>query len=186
MSAPPSGYGTVARILHWTVALLVLLQIPAGIAMTSEPLAAWADPLYIFHKGSGSLLLVLVLARAAWRLTHRAPPFPDYMPALEQRIAHATHVTIYVVLVVMVVSGYVRTVGDGFPIELLDALGVPPLIPYMPRLARAMLVVHQFAAVALVGLVAVHVSAVLRHQLIEGNPVLARMWPPRGPAGEAE
>jgi cytochrome b561 len=48
----------------------------------------------------------------------------------------------------------------------------------MPRLARAMLVVHQFAAVALVGLVAVHVSAVLRHRMIEGNPILERMWPP--------
>lgn len=178
MSAPDRGYGTVARLLHWVVALLVVLQIPAGIAMTSEPLAAWADPLYIFHKGSGAVLLVLVLARAAWRLTHRAPPFPDYVPRLERRIAHATHVAIYVMLVVMVVSGYVRTVGEGFPIELLDALGVPPLIPHVPRLARVMLVVHQFVAVTLVGLVAVHVSAVVRHQIIEGNPVLARMWPP--------
>jgi cytochrome b561 len=172
------GYGTVARILHWVVALLVVLQIPAGIAMTSEPLAAWADPIYIFHKGSGAVLFVLVLARVAWRLTHRAPAFPAFMPPLEQRIAGATHVAIYVLLVVMVVSGYIRTVGDDFPIELLDVLGVPPLIPPMPRLAHAMLVVHQFTVVALVGLVAVHVSAVLRHHMIERNPVLARMWPP--------
>jgi cytochrome b561 len=159
----------------------VALQIPAGIAMTSEPLSAYADPLYIFHKGSGAVLLVLILARVAWRLTHRAPPFPTFMPPLEQRIAHATHAMIYVVLVVMVLSGYVRTVGDGFPIELLDALGVPPLIPRAPALAQAMLVVHQFAVIALVGLVAAHVSAVLRHHLIEGNPVLGRMWPPRPP-----
>jgi cytochrome b561 len=178
MDVEKAGYGTVARLLHWTIALLVVLQIPAGIAMTSEPLAAWADPLYVFHKGSGAVLLALVLARVVWRLTHRAPPFPDYMPPLEQRIAGATHVAIYVVLVMMVVSGYVRTVGEGFPIELLDAVGSPPLLPEMPRLARAMLVVHQFAAVALVGLVAVHVSAVLRHRMIEGNPILERMWPP--------
>jgi cytochrome b561 len=178
MSRSEVGYGTVARLLHWTVALLVVLQIPAGIAMTSEPLAAWADPLYIFHKGSGAVLLVLVLARAVWRLTHPAPPFPDFMPPLEQRIAGATHATIYVVLVVMVVSGYVRTVGDGFPIELLDALGIPPLLTDVPRLAHVMLVVHQFAAVALVALVAVHVSAVLRHRLIDGHPILERMWPP--------
>ncbi|MEX2048789.1 MAG: cytochrome b [Gemmatimonadota bacterium] len=178
MKVDGAGYGTVARLLHWTIALLVVLQIPAGIAMTSEPLAAWADPLYIFHKGSGAVLLALVLARVVWRLTHRAPPFPDFMPPLEQRIAGATHVAIYVVLVLMVVSGYVRTVGEGFPIELLDAVGIPPLIPEMPRLARAMLVVHQFSAVALVGLVAVHISAVLRHRMIEGNPILERMWPP--------
>ena len=100
------------------------------------------------------------------------------MPSLEQRIAGSTHVVIYIVLLVMTVSGYVRTIGDGFPIELLDALGIPPLIPLMPRVARVMLVVHQFAVVVLIGLVAVHVSAVLRHQLIDRSTALARMSPP--------
>jgi len=161
MTTASNDYGTVARLLHWLVAVLVLLQIPAGIAMTSEPLTAWTAPVYIFHKGSGAVLLVLVLARAAWRLTHRAPPFPDYMPSLEQRIAGATHVAIYVVLVAMVLSGYVHVIGGGYPIELLDRLGVPPLIPSVPRLAAAVLPVHQFGAFLLVGLIAVHVSAVL-------------------------
>ena len=173
-----AGFDTVARLFHWVIALMVMVQIPAGIAMTSEPLAGMADPLFILHKGMGAVLLVLVVARVLWRLTHRPPPFPDFMPPLERRIATATHVAIYVLLLVMAVSGYVRTVGDGFPIELLDALGVPPLIGPMPEVARLMLVVHQFAVIGLVGLVAVHVAAVLRHQLIDRNPVLARMWPP--------
>lgn len=178
--APESvrGYGTVARIFHWSIAAMVAIQIPAGIAMTSEPLADLADPLYVLHKGMGSVLLVLVMGRILWRTTHRAPPFPGFMPAREQRIAHATHVAIYVALFVMVVSGYVRTVGDEYPIELLNAMGIPPLIPEMPGLAAAMLVVHQAVVVILVALVAVHVSAVLRHELIERNPVLRRMWPP--------
>ncbi len=56
----------------------------------------------------------------------------------------------------------------------------------MPGMARVMLVVHQFAVVALIALVAVHVGAVLQHQLIAGNPVLERMWPPwsRGRSSE--
>ena len=180
---PVPGYGTGARLFHWLVALLVVVQIPAGIAMTSEPLLGVADSLYILHKGSGSILLALVLARIGWRLTHRPPPFPDYMKPGEKRVAGPTHATIYVLLLVMTVSGYVRTVGDGFPIELLDVLGVPPLIPFMPRTARVMLVVHQFAVIALIAFVAVHVSQVLRHHLIERNPVLARMWPPFGGGG---
>lgn len=178
MASASGDHGTVARLLHWTVAVLVVLQIPVGIAMTSEPLTPYADALYIYHKGAGVILLVLVFIRVAWRLTRPAPPFPDFMPPLEKRIAHATHVAIYVLLVVMVVSGYVRTVGDGFPIELLDAMGIPPLVSDTPTLAHVMLVVHQFAVVLLVALVAVHVSAVLRHRLIEKNPVLERMWPP--------
>lgn len=172
------GYGTVARIFHWVVALMVGVQIPTGIAMTSEPLAAWADPLFALHKGAGALLLVIVAARILWRISHRPPAAPDFLPTLEWRIARATHIVLYALLVVMVVSGYVRTIGDNYPIELLDALGIPPLLPEMPRVAGAMLVVHRFTAIALVGLVAVHVSAALRHQLIERQPFLSRMWPP--------
>ena len=174
------GYGTGARLFHWVVAILVVAQIPTGVAMTSEPLQRWADPFFIFHKGAGSLLLVVLVARIVWRLAHRPPPFPDYVPRLEQRFAGATHLSIYLLLLVMAGSGYVRTVGDGFPIEALEALGIPPLIPLMPGVARVMIVVHQFAALALVALVAVHVSAVLRHRLIDGAPILARMWPPFG------
>lgn len=179
-SGSSPGYGTGARLFHWVIALMVVVQIPVGIAMTSEPLVGVGGPLFILHKGMGSVLLVLVVGRVLWRVTHPPPPFPDFMPRLEQRIAGSAHIVIYILLLVMAVSGYVRTIGDGFPIELLDALGIPPLIPLMPDVARIMLVVHQFAVIVLIGLVAVHISAVLRHQLIDRNPVLARMWPPFG------
>jgi cytochrome b561 len=175
-----AGYGAVARLFHWVIALLVLVQIPVGIAMVSQPLSRFSDPLFIAHKGSGAVLLTLVIARVAWRLTHRPPPMPDFVPQREQRIATATHVALYLLLLVMVVSGYVRTVGDAYPIEILDALGVPPLMPYAPRVAAIALVVHQFSVVVLVALIAAHVSAVLRHHLIDGHPILDRMWPPFG------
>ena len=174
-------FGTGARLFHWSIALLVVIQIPAGIAMTSEPLSAWADPLFVLHKGLGVVLLVLVLARIGWRLTHSPPPFPTYMPATEQRIAHATHMALYGLLLVMTVSGYVRTVGDDYPIELLDLLGVPPLLPVMPDVAAIMLVVHRFAVFGLVVLVAAHVAAVVQRDWVDGHPVLRRMWPPLRP-----
>lgn len=174
-------FGTGARLFHWIIAALVAIQIPAGIAMTSEPLAAWSDPLFVLHKGLGVVLLILVFGRVLWRLTHPAPPFPAYMPPLERKLAHWTHMAIYGLLVTMVVSGYVRTVGDDYPIELLDLLGLPTLLPSMPDVAAAMLVVHQFAVIGLVALVAVHVAAVLRHHLIDDDPVLERMWPPVAP-----
>jgi len=174
-------FDTGARLFHWSIAFLVAVQIPAGIAMTSEPLADYADPLFVLHKGLGVVLLLLIFGRIVWRLLHPPPPFPDEMPALERRIAHWTHVAIYALLVVMVVSGYMRTVGDDYPIELLDVLGIPTLLPTMPDVAAIMLVVHQFAVFGLVGLIAVHVAAVLRHHLIEDDDTLSRMWPPIGP-----
>jgi cytochrome b561 len=70
------GYGATARIVHWVMAVLVILMIAAGLTMTSDVERGLQDVLFIFHKSTGALLLLLVAFRIVWRLTHPAPPLP--------------------------------------------------------------------------------------------------------------
>ena len=121
-----------------------------------------------------------LLARVAWRLFHRPPPFPDTMHPLEQKIAGRTHAALYVLMVLAAVTGYVHVIGLGFPIELLNALGVPPLLPKMEGIAVAASFLHRITSFVLTGVVAVHVAEVLRHHWIEKDGTLGRMWPPVG------
>lgn len=185
-NATRTGYGTVARLFHWVTVLLVAVMIPVGIAMTSEPLEAYADPLFVLHKGLGVVVLLVVALRLLWRLVRGAPPLPEHMPALERRVAGLTHWAIYGFLLLQAVTGYVRTVGDAFPIELLDALGVPPLLPEMPEVAGVALVIHRYSPYVLTALIAAHVTGTLRHALIERDGVIERMWPPFGRARPPE
>ena len=177
----PHGYDTVARLFHWTIAVMVLVQIPVGIAMTSEGFPRIGDALFILHKGMGSLFLVLVAARIVWRLTHPVSALLAHLPASQRRIAALTHGMLYVLLVVQPVSGYIRTVGDGYPIELLDAIGFPALVSDIPETARLMLVVHKFGAYLLTALIAAHLGAVIHHAWIERDGVMSRIWPPVRP-----
>lgn len=169
----PERYGAVARALHWTTAAAVVVLIPTGVLMTSAPLADLADPLYITHKGLGSVLFVLLAVRLAWRVGHRPPPLPATVPERQRTLMHLTRGALYALLVTMVVSGYVRTVAGGFPIEVLDALGVPPLIGRSPAVEQVALVVHQAAAYGLTALVAAHVAAAA-HDLLVGDGRLFR------------
>ncbi len=178
----PEGYGTVARLFHWGFVIMVLVQIPVGIAMTSETWPAYGDALFVLHKGLGSVFLVLVMLRVLWRVTHPVPALLPHMPALQRRIAAVVHGLLYLLLLVMAISGYVRTVGDNFPIELLDALGVPPLVSDIPDVARMMRAVHKFCAFALTALIAAHVGAVVHSTLIERQAALSRIWPPFRPS----
>ena len=176
-----NGFGAGARLFHWLVVLLVLVQIPAGIAMIAPALEQGSiDRLFVLHKGLGVVLLVVVLARVLWRLTHPAPPMSEAIPELERRIATTAHWVIYAVLVVIAGSGYVHVVGDGFPIEMMDALGLPTLLPLMPEVASWASLVHRFSTFLLIALVAVHVAEVLRHHLVLRDGTLSRMWPPLG------
>lgn len=181
MKAPPRHH-PLTRLFHWTVAVAVAVMLTAGVLMTSEPLAFAADPLYILHKGLGSVLLfVLLPLRVGWSLLRPSVPLPDTVPERQRAIMRRVHAALYALLAVQVASGYVRTVADRFPIELLDALGMPPLLPSSPRAAGVALVVHQVAAYLLVALVAAHVGAALHDRLIAGRGIWERMAPGRGP-----
>ena len=73
-----------------------------------------------------------------------------------------------------------RVVGEGFPIEMMDALGLPTMLPLMPEVAAWASLVHRFSVFLLVALVAVHIAEVLRHHLVVRDGTLGRMWPPFG------
>lgn len=176
------GYGTVARLLHWIMALLILAMIPAGLTMVQEDLPRPVqDALFIFHKNTGSLLLVLVIVRIIWRAFHPAPPLPDHMPVAMRAAARTTHYGLYLAVLTMAVSGYSRVRLGGFPIEYLDAMGVPPLLPKNEPAADVAKAIHATVKYALISLIALHVAAASYHGLVRRDGVFGRMWPPVAP-----
>lgn len=180
MDHRPAGYGTTARMLHWLVAALILAMIPVGLLMVQDGLdRGLGDALYLFHKNVGSLLIVIIALRLVWRLTHPPAPLPATMPDWQRRVAGLSHLALYGLMVVMPLSGYVRVRAGGFPIEGLDALGLPTLVPRSKPLADAASSLHELAAWALMAVLALHVGAALHHALIRRDGVWARMWPPR-------
>ena len=172
------GYGVVSRMFHWVTVLMVFTMIPVGIIMTQELPRSIQNPLFILHKGLGVIVLVVVLARLAWRIAVPPPPPPPGLSEFQRRAAAIVHVALYAALLVMAISGYVRVIAGGFPIELLNALDVPPLLPKNEALAGAAKSVHAATAFVLIALVAVHVGAALHHALGLRDGVMARMWPP--------
>lgn len=178
-SPSDSGYGTGARLFHWITALAVFVMVPVGIAMTSEGFESIGDPLFILHKGLGTVILVLVLLRLLWKaVSPSPPPLPDSVPKRQQRLAHLTHGGLYAMLVIMTMTGFTRVRTGGFPNELLDALGVPTFLPEMPDLTITLSVIHKVSAYTFVALIAVHVAAAVYHAWIRDDGVVRRMWPP--------
>ena len=67
-----------SRILHWTMAALILAMLFIGIAMVSS--LADYHRLVAIHKPLGILLLILVALRLVNRLIYPPPPLPAEMP----------------------------------------------------------------------------------------------------------
>lgn len=153
-------------------------MIPVGLAMAQEPPQPWGNRLYVLHKGLGPLLFLVVLLRIGWRAFHPAPPLPPSVGPAQRLAASVVHAGLYAALLVMAVSGYVFVDAGDYPVEALQALGIPPFIPKNEALSGAAEAVHRTCAFLLIGLVALHLGAAVLHGAVRRDGVVARMWPP--------
>lgn len=174
-------YSAPARLLHWTMAGLVLATIPAGLVMVQPGLdRALQNSLFIFHKNIGVLLILLVVLRLLVRLRNSPPPLPASLSPFQARAAGASHLALYVLLILVPVAGYVRVRAGGFPIESLDALGLPGLLPRSDALAELAKMIHYGASLTLAALICLHVAAACHHGIVKRDGVFSRIWPPFG------
>jgi cytochrome b561 len=173
-------YKAPARWLHWSVALLVLAMLPVGFLMVQEGLARPVqNALFMFHKNVGVIVALLVAARILYRWRNPPPPLPGTLPGWQKRVSAWTHRVLYGLILLMPLSGYVRVRSGGFPIEMLDAVGIGTFLPRSEALANAAKSLHYAGAWALAALVVLHVGAALHHALIARDGVFQRMWPAR-------
>ncbi len=169
------GYTPVARLLHWTVAGLVLLMIPLGIVIANE----WGGPaqqfLYNLHKSIGATLIPLVVIRLLYRITHPAPPLPSDIPAIQQFAAHATHWALYVLILIQPLVGYIMTSAYPAPVPFFGLFNLPSIWPENRALSEQLSVVHLYIGLAIAAVAAVHIGAALFHHFVRKDRVLMRM-----------
>jgi cytochrome b561 len=177
MVRPVAGerYSSVAILFHWTIALLVIVNLIVGIGHERVPaLRAWMPG----HKAIGITVLALTLARLAWRLAHRPPALPASVPAGERRLAHAAHWTLYALMVLMPLSGWVMVSGpEGRrPLTWFGAFDIPYL-PVGPAASDRAATAHGLLGWLMLALAVLHVAAALRHHLLLRDATLVRMAP---------
>jgi len=183
--ARPRRYTIVAITLHWLIALGVLALIAIGLAMVKFGLPPLRQfQLYQLHKSIGITVLLLVVARIAWRLGHRPPPLPPALPIMERRAASAAHLALYALIVLMPMTGWALVSSSRFNIPtVLYGVVKWPHLPYLPtlhdkaRVEAAMKLVHGYGGWVLLGLVALHAAAALRHHFLLRDDSLWRMLP---------
>jgi cytochrome b561 len=171
------AWGAPAKFLHWTVALLILVQIGLGFAAALWRLSPLKLELFVWHKSTGMLILALMLARLAWRLANRSPTLPRDTPDWERRAAHASHAALYVLAIALPLSGWVINSAAAVPFSVFWLVPLPSIVAPDEHVEELAKLVHFSLLVALCLVLAVHIGAALRHHLIKRNDVLRRMLP---------
>lgn len=176
-------YSTVAIVLHWLLALVILAMFAVGIYMTDLPFSPQRLKLYNWHKWAGVTFLALTLLRLVWRLTHRPPTLPlavtRTMPGWQHRAYHATHHLMYLLFFAVPLVGWAYSSAAGFPIVWFGQIALPDLLPVNKELAEVIKPLHKYLALALMALAGLHIAAAVKHHWVDRDGLLGRMLPGR-------
>ena len=174
------GYGLTARLLHWLVLVLIAAQYAIAWAMPDVGPDTRPTGLIAWHLSLGTLILLLVLARALWRLSHPVPPPPDTLRPWQGALSRLVHLLLYATLLLLPLMGWGNASSRGWEVSLAGYIHLPALFRNGSYFGLALGDIHAVTATILLVLIGLHFSAALYHHFIVKDQTLMRMLPRRG------
>ena len=109
-------YGRVSRMLHWTIAILILALVPMGIftSIITED-TEYRNAYYVVHKTLGVSVFFLVLFRLVWNRISQRPARDSSLGPRERKLAHGAHISLYFMMLAIPVTGFMMTSYHGYP-----------------------------------------------------------------------
>jgi len=180
-----TGYGTVARSLHWVIAALIVLQFLLAPIPERLPPGVHVTPLFgldiagqlAAHKSFGMTVLMLMIVRFLWRLRSAPPPLPATMKPFTRGLAHASHIGFYVILFAMPLTGWLMISAKGSSVAWFGLWNWPNLVAQNERAFETFRMIHDTLSRVLFFLAILHVVAALKHHFWNKDNVLVRMLP---------
>ena len=170
-------YHPAAQALHWLTALAVLGLLGLGLWMTDLPLGLPKLYAYTWHKWIGLSVLLLTIGRLLWRWRHPPPPLPNTVAHWQAVAAPIAHWALLGLLLAMPLSGWTMSSAAGVSVVWFGYIALPDLVPRDPDLFEALRTTHYGLSRLLIALLALHIAAVVHHDLLRRDGVFRRMWP---------
>lgn len=179
-------YDSVAMIIHWLTAALMIFMIFFGEDLmkageeageAGEALSGTFGP--SLHVSIGATILILTLLRILWRVTHKAPPYPATMKRYEVVGSAALHGLFYLLLVGIPLTGWLAFggfVAEEPAMAAVRVFGAFP-VPAGPSGMGEVKELHEIGSNAAMLLAGLHILAALKHQFIDGDGLFRRMLP---------
>ncbi|OGT43935.1 MAG: hypothetical protein A3F13_00635 [Gammaproteobacteria bacterium RIFCSPHIGHO2_12_FULL_40_19] len=175
-------YGAVSKILHWLIAVLVLIMLIAGVSFNYLPKGPFFSLLMFIHKSTGVTILGLMIFRLLWHWTNPLPRFPLSMPQWQKYAARSVHFLFYLLLIAMPITGIVMTLAAGYHVPFWGIANIHwDAIPKYKALSELMANWHLYLAWTIAIFIVLHTLAALKHHVIDKDNVLKRMWFQKNP-----
>lgn len=173
LATSSNRYDPVARVLHWLMALALLTMLLLG----GGWIAHGSGLMPTIHVSAGFTLLALAILRLGWRLFHQPPALPASISATNKRLGAWLQAIMYLVMIAIPLTGwfaFTEHVRRHLGVRMASLFDLVQ-IPLLPDFGLNFHFAHRWLGRALLAIIALHVLAALKHQLIDKNSLLRRM-----------
>lgn len=189
-------YTKTAVVLHWLIAIAIFGMFALGWYMSELPkegpkqmafdlfdLGIYTWQLseeatlrtfyFNLHKSIGVTLLALVIFRLIWRITHKPPALLTSYSAFERKLATGAHHLLYLLMIVLPVSGLMMTLYSKYGLKWFG-------IDFLPGLDNKGLrdifkESHEIIGVIILLVIIIHILGALKHKFVDKDTTMQRM-----------
>ena len=176
-------YSLLQRLLHWGIAILVLITLGIGLifaiydgfAGTKEAFGGPTTGLfYKYHKTFGVIILFAMTVRIIVKLRRGKPDYAQPLTKFEHIASNAVHGILYLALLLMPVLGWLGTGAGGFPVEFFN-WKLPGILSKDKELYGTLMELHGILGWIILICVLAHIGGALKHWIVNKDGVMQRM-----------
>jgi methyl-accepting chemotaxis protein/cytochrome b561 len=170
------NYPRPVRWIHWSLAILVTLQLAIAVVLTQLRSLAYGQFVLALHRQLGLVILLLVVARLF--LKQETPALaPGTLPMWQLRAAGIVHRLFIVFLLLQPLMGILVAWARGDAVGLLGLMQIHSPFDISDAARERLTTAHEVTAALLFALCLVHIGAVFFNRVVRQVSVMNRMLP---------
>ena len=165
-------YGLISKIFHWLSAAVLIGQIPLGFYLVDLDFNETRLTIESIHVTLGLSIFYLTILRLIYKLLNPTPRLGHSIFPGQRIIAKLNHVFLYISILTITISGALKKLYNG---EELDMFFFNIEIKDNFELAEIFYEIHIIGNYTLIGLIILHISAVIIHKVLFKENLLKRI-----------
>ena len=175
LNVSPTHYDMVYKILHWVMAVIVILMFLAGMGFESAQTQDEKMTMLTGHSSLGTIMAILITLRILKRFVKRDPVPEHDLSNLQKNLANAVQYLLYGLLVSIPITGFLTARLHELPVNAFASFNYNAGLPFDEAAYLNMRLIHEICLKALMFVLAGHIAAALMHGFIKKDNVLKSM-----------
>ena len=159
-------------MLHWLSAIILLIQIPLGFYLVDLDFGDQRITIEDIHVTLGLTVFYIIIIRLINNILNPTPKLDPSIFKGQRFLAKMNHVLLYIAILAITISGILKKLFNG---ETLTIFFKEIQINENFDLADRFYEIHILSNYTLIGLILIHLTAVIIHKLFFGDNIIKKI-----------